>query len=231
MKKNIIACMFVSFCILSLTGCSARRSAGTFWEDTKTAGRHMSRGLRSLGGKQGDSKMIQHPSDFKGPQEEEYIPLDDQADTALTAKEVSYPLSRVSPGEKGSVLPGIEGFVEPTGHESSLFHSVHFDTDKHQIIGADNERIISNIAKYLKDHPRVYLFIEGHCDERGQALYNMALGSRRANMVRNKLIQEGVDLDRIFTISYGYEKPLIVGHEPEAWAQNRRAQFKLFVAK
>ena len=67
--------------------------------------------------------------------------------------------------------------------------------------------------------------IEGHCDERGSAEYNLALGDRRARAVKDYLVSLGVDPARLSTISYGEERPFAEGHDEASWAQNRRAHF------
>jgi peptidoglycan-associated lipoprotein len=67
--------------------------------------------------------------------------------------------------------------------------------------------------------------IEGHCDERGSAEYNLALGDRRARAVKDYLVSLGVDPARLSTISYGEERPFAMGHDEAAWAQNRRGHF------
>ena len=79
------------------------------------------------------------------------------------------------------------------------------------------------IAAYLLDRTDVKLMIEGHCDERGSRDYNLALGDRRAVALRDVLISNGLEKNRIKTISYGKERPLVVGSTPEVWARNRRA--------
>jgi peptidoglycan-associated lipoprotein len=70
--------------------------------------------------------------------------------------------------------------------------------------------------------------IEGHTDERASASYNMALGMRRANFVRSFLVKQGADLNRIFTVSQGKERPLAQGHSPDDWKLNRRSEFKIY---
>jgi peptidoglycan-associated lipoprotein len=67
--------------------------------------------------------------------------------------------------------------------------------------------------------------IDGHTDERGSREYNIGLGERRANAVRNVMVLKGVSEDRIVTVSYGKEKPIALGHAEESWQQNRRAEF------
>jgi len=69
----------------------------------------------------------------------------------------------------------------------------------------------------------VRVTIEGHCDERGTREYNLALGERRANAAKNYLATLGIDPSRISTISYGKERPVAMGSDESAWAQNRRA--------
>ena len=82
-------------------------------------------------------------------------------------------------------------------------------------------------ANWLKTHAEVGLLIEGHCDERGTEQYNLALGDRRANIVREYLATLGVDAARIRTVSYGVERPFDPGHTEAAWGKNRRAHLVL----
>ena len=78
-------------------------------------------------------------------------------------------------------------------------------------------------VEWLKDHENVRVIVQGHCDERGTREYNLALGERRANAVKNYLVSQGVAADRISVISYGKERPAVLGNNEAAWAQNRRA--------
>lgn len=77
-------------------------------------------------------------------------------------------------------------------------------------------------AEWLKRYPNVSVTISGHCDERGTREYNLALGERRANAVKNYLTALGIEGTRVNTVSYGKERPAVTGSTPEAWAQNRR---------
>jgi peptidoglycan-associated lipoprotein len=113
---------------------------------------------------------------------------------------------------------GIEGEV----FESKLFKDIHFDFDKYDI-SREDEAILRENAAWLKKNPKMKIQVEGHCDERGTAEYNLALGERRANMTKKYLVSLGVASDRISTISYGEERPLDPGHNEEAWGKNRRA--------
>ncbi|MBW2146713.1 MAG: peptidoglycan-associated lipoprotein Pal [Deltaproteobacteria bacterium] len=105
-----------------------------------------------------------------------------------------------------------------------LSEHVHFDFDKF-IIKDSEKPILERKKQWMMDHPTAKVLIEGHCDERGTNEYNLALGDRRANASKQYLILLGIDADRLSTISYGEEKPIDSGHNEEAWAKNRRAQF------
>jgi len=114
--------------------------------------------------------------------------------------------------------PGIEGEV----FESKLLKDIHFDFDKYDIRPVD-EAVLKENAVFLKNNPNLKVQIEGHCDERGTAEYNLALGERRANNTKKYLVFLGIPSDRISTISFGKERPLDKGHHEEAWTKNRRA--------
>ncbi len=116
--------------------------------------------------------------------------------------------------------PGIEGEV----FETKMLKRIHFDFDKYNIRPDDAEILKQNVA-VLKRFPTVKIQTEGHCDEKGTNEYNLALGERRASSAKKYLIFLGIDERRISTVSYGEEKPLDPGHNEEAWAKNRRADF------
>jgi peptidoglycan-associated lipoprotein len=101
---------------------------------------------------------------------------------------------------------------------------IHFDFDKSDI-RADSREILQKNAEWLQNNPDVKIQIEGHCDERGTAEYNLALGERRAMSTKKYLASLGISADRIYTISYGEELPIDPGHDEGAWAKNRRAHF------
>lgn len=98
---------------------------------------------------------------------------------------------------------------------------VFFDFDKYSIKG-DGRQTLVRQAVWLKKYPGVTITIEGHCDERGTREYNLALGERRANAVKDYLVASGISPSRIKTISYGKERPQARGSNESAWAQNRR---------
>ena len=105
-----------------------------------------------------------------------------------------------------------------------LNQHVHFDFDKYNI-KPNAEIVLKAKAEYMTKHSKITVEIQGHCDERGTLDYNLALGDRRAYAAARYLISRGISSTRIETISYGEERPLNPGHNEEAWAENRRAQF------
>lgn len=98
---------------------------------------------------------------------------------------------------------------------------VFFDYDKSDL-KPEARRQIERWAAFLKTNANATITIEGHCDERGTREYNLALGERRANSVRNYLTSLGIPAARVQTISFGKEKPVVVGSNEQSWAQNRR---------
>jgi peptidoglycan-associated lipoprotein len=107
---------------------------------------------------------------------------------------------------------------------SGDFQPAFFDFDSYALRD-DARQALDQNARLLRDNTGVMITIEGHCDERGTAEYNQALGERRAQAAREYLVQAGIDGGRIQTISYGKERPFDPGHDEAAWAQNRRAHF------
>lgn len=99
---------------------------------------------------------------------------------------------------------------------------VYFDFDKY-VVKSEYSAVLQDQASWLQAHPGVMAVIEGHCDERGTREYNLALGEKRANAVKDHLISLGVDGNRLQVISYGKDRPLVLGSTKEAWAQNRVA--------
>jgi peptidoglycan-associated lipoprotein len=100
---------------------------------------------------------------------------------------------------------------------------VYFDTDSHDI-RADAQPILDAQAGWLRQYGSVRVRIEGNADERGTREYNLALGARRANSVREFLVGRGIAADRIATISFGKEQPIDTGSGEDAWQKNRNAR-------
>ena len=90
-------------------------------------------------------------------------------------------------------------------------------------LDSDALELLQDQVAWLKQNSDVSVTIEGHCDERGTREYNLALGEKRAQAVKNYLIGLGINPDRVSTISYGKERPAVVGSNDGAWAQNRRS--------
>src|SRR5574337_49754 len=109
------------------------------------------------------------------------------------------------------------------GQESPL-KDVFFDFDKSAVRG-DAKPALSEDLQWLNAHSTARITIEGHCDERGTAEYNLALGERRAKATKDYLVASGVASTRIKTVSFGKERPFVMGHDESAWKWNRRAHF------
>lgn len=97
---------------------------------------------------------------------------------------------------------------------------VYFALNKYNITN-DSAEILKLQSEWLKADPSINIIVEGHCDERGTREYNLALGERRANAVKNFLVRQGVSASRIKTISYGKERPVVLGSGEAIWAKNR----------
>ena len=110
--------------------------------------------------------------------------------------------------------------------EAFLESTVYFAFDNSSLTTEARE-ILLRQARWLKENGDATVIIEGHCDNRGTEEYNLALGSRRAQSVKDFLVNAGVEPSRIVTISYGEERPAVQGDNEEAWAKNRRAEFRL----
>ena len=130
----------------------------------------------------------------------------------------AYPTAPTGPvdgGNMGAARPGSEqDFVVNIGDR------VYFELDSYQISPEAYPRLDAQ-AQWLSRYPQINVRIEGNADERGTREYNLALGARRAESVRNYLIDRGVPAGRIDTISFGKERPIAEGSTEEAWARNR----------
>src|ERR1051325_6683806 len=127
-------------------------------------------------------------------------------------------------GDIGVGKPLGEGGRFEGQQQAGMFQAVHFAYDSAAINPLEQSKIQA-VAEYCKGNPGTKLLIEGHCDERGTAEYNRALGERRALAVREALSGLNVDAASIQTISYGKDRPVDPGHDETAWAKNRRSEF------
>jgi peptidoglycan-associated lipoprotein len=108
--------------------------------------------------------------------------------------------------------------------KDSPLKDIYFDFDKAEIRPDARTMLAEDIA-WLKASPGAAITIEGHCDERGTSEYNLGLGERRAKATKDYLVASGINNKRISTVSYGKERPFVLGHDESAWQWNRRAHF------
>lgn len=109
---------------------------------------------------------------------------------------------------------------------AGILRDVLFDFDSYAVTSSELPKI-EGVSSFMKQDRSVRLIVEGHCDERGTVEYNLALGQKRAEAVKDYLLKLGIEAGRIRTISYGKEVPVESGKSEEAWAKNRRAHFKI----
>ena len=117
----------------------------------------------------------------------------------------------------GGVVAGSQGDLE-----QNVGDRVFFGYDSAVLNGAA-QQTMQRQAAWLNEYPNVQIIVEGHADERGTREYNLALGERRASAARNYLVSLGINPSRVRTVSYGKERPAVLGSNESAWAQNRRA--------
>jgi len=126
------------------------------------------------------------------------------------------PSSAVQGQVESTVVPGsVQDFRVNVGD------TVHFEYDKYTVTSEDRD-VLQRQAAWLQKYPQVRVTVEGHCDERGTREYNLALGARRANAVKEYLVNLGVSSARVGTISYGKERPICTESNESCWSQNRR---------
>ncbi len=102
--------------------------------------------------------------------------------------------------------------------------TVYFDYNSYKLSGNITATLDAAVT-YLKENAAIQVRVEGHCDERGGAQYNLALGESRAKAIKNYLKTNGIEAKRIETASYGKERPVAFGHDESSWGQNRRGNF------
>lgn len=210
--KKTFTILSIALIALSVSSCSRRRSdASALRSDKSKSLWDSNEGLASEG--------------FYGPSDDEFIAL--QESDLNGYSDGAIPLPRDEPGEPGSGIPSLDQFRVAMADLAKIFQTVYFDTDDYVLRKSEFVAVIDRIASYLKEHPKTYIAVTGNCDERGSESYNLALGTRRANYVRTLLVQRGVDPNHIHPVSYGKEQPADFGHNPSAWAKNRRVEFRI----
>ncbi|MCH9852342.1 MAG: OmpA family protein [Alphaproteobacteria bacterium] len=105
---------------------------------------------------------------------------------------------------------------------------VFFDYDRFNFQSDEARETIDIYAALLRQNPDVTMVVEGHCDERGTREYNLALGERRANTIYSRIITRNVQSERLRKVSYGKERPEVIGSDEESWRENRRGVILLF---
>lgn len=199
------------------------------YEESKLAARYVSDKGNELLGRSNESKMIESQDEFLQEANEEYIPLQ-EADLHSSMNEqfcLAQPKD-LTPSEQSSATSiSYKNFRPPSPLQKKIFKNIQFNTDSYSVNNDQEEKKLEQIVKYLKTHKNTYLFIEGHCDQRGDGKYNLALGTKRANSIRSHLIKKGIHPKFIYTVSYGKDKLLNPANTPAAWAENRRSSFKL----
>jgi peptidoglycan-associated lipoprotein len=108
----------------------------------------------------------------------------------------------------------------------AILQDIGFDFDSYVIRSSEFAKI-EGVGNWLKQEKTTKIVVEGHCDERGTIEYNLVLGQKRAEAIKDQLLKMGLDANRIKTVSFGKEVPVDPGHAEEAWAKNRRAHFKI----
>jgi peptidoglycan-associated lipoprotein len=170
-------------------------------------------------------KPVDEPQDAQAAQPADDPPIpgaDQQADTEPDVVEVD-PGTDFDP-EIVVVEEIVDDRTARDINESGELKTVYFDYDKAEL-GDNTRMVLRSNAEWLRDNDRWNVVVQGHCDERGTIEYNLALGQRRANSVREYLASLGVTPSRVRIVSYGEEKPAVAGSNEVAFQQNRRAEF------
>lgn len=202
-KRFLIMCASVVFSFLLLTSCLKQQIRVTE-KDKPAAGGEIS----------GAEPRVETPADK--PAEPSGTP-----ESRIQEADVIPEKDRLAKIEEQKAEPVPRSEIQ--AFETEL---IYFDFDKADL-SPDARLILEKKAKWLQRYSQLSLLIEGHCDERGNTGYNLALGERRAVAAEKYLILLGISQDRISTLSYGEEKPTVPGTGEEVWVKNRRAEFKL----
>ncbi|MDP1709205.1 MAG: peptidoglycan-associated lipoprotein Pal [Gammaproteobacteria bacterium] len=149
-----------------------------------------------------------------------------QSTTPKSAAAVEDRSSAADSGAAASAMDGSGAFRGDALDDPSSPLSrrvIYFDLDSSEVRQEDRATVSAH-ARYLASTPNAAVAVEGHADERGSREYNLALGERRGNSVRQLLLAEGAATKQLQVVSYGEEKPVAIGHDESAWQQNRRVE-------
>lgn len=127
-------------------------------------------------------------------------------------------------GFEGGSLKDLELNADSDSNKAGPFQSVFFGYDSSTLSAANRAKLDAG-AEFLKANPSLEIQVEGHCDERGGVQYNLALGEKRANVIKKYLLTMGAKSSQVTTISFGKERPVAFGHDDSAWGSNRRGNF------
>jgi peptidoglycan-associated lipoprotein len=153
--------------------------------------------------------------------------------TVTPDNSTTYRLSAKGPGGTAEASARVTVTAPPAPvvsqlSEQELFarnvKDVFFDFNQYDL-RSDEQTVVTSDAQFLAQHPNIKVLVEGHCDDRGSEEYNLALGSNRAESIKDYLVRMGVSADRIRTISYGKEKPFCNQQNDQCWQSNRRDHF------
>jgi len=156
--------------------------------------------------------------------------------TVTPSSSMTYTLTAKGPGgtqdasTRVTVNAHVTQAAPPSPSDAELFaHNVKdvlFDYDKSTIRG-DQTPAAQGDAAFLSQHPSIKVLVEGHCDDRGSEEYNLALGTSRAESLKQSLVQQGISAERVKTVSYGKEKPFCSQDNEQCWQQNRVDHFSI----
>ena len=142
---------------------------------------------------------------------------------ALAAVAVMIFMAACSSSEQAAAPAGASAATPGSAEDfrQNVGDRVYFDFDS-STVREDGRATLNKQAEWLKKYANYQVTVEGHCDERGTREYNIALGERRANSIRQYLAAQGVPASRLRSLSYGKERPEVVGSDEGSWARNRR---------
>ena len=218
MKRNFGLVILALFCAVVFTyGCAGTGKSVLQEEQAANKEAAVSAEAKQPAAAEGTMKEDEAAKRAAQEQAERAAALKAEAEreAALKAQAAREAAERAKAAEKAVVVPS-QALYE--------FADVNFDFDKFNLTAGARD-ILKKHAEWLNKNTDVMVVVEGHCDERGTAEYNLALGERRAGAAAKYLTDTGIDAKRIKTVSYGFERPLDPGHNEEAWAKNRRAHF------
>ena len=147
------------------------------------------------------------------------------ASTASSGSSDSSSSSSASTSSSGASSDSTTSYSYDTDPKTALIKvgdRVLFGYDSSEL-DDDDRSVLDNQAKFLNQNPSLKVTIEGHCDERGTREYNLALGEKRASAVKDYLISVGINSERVSVVSYGKERPQVLGSNKAAWSMNRRS--------